>query len=73
MVGIPVYAAEAGRHDYIVQAAGAFDDTIRGILNLAALGQCVEIRIVVQRIRSRFSPNWLSSSPGICLSSIRSP
>jgi His-Xaa-Ser system radical SAM maturase HxsC len=49
MVGIPVYAAEAGRHDFIVQAAGAFDDTIRGILNLAALGQCVEIRIVVQR------------------------
>jgi His-Xaa-Ser system radical SAM maturase HxsC len=49
MVGIPIYAAEAGRHDFIVQAAGAFDDTIRGILNLAALGQCVEIRIVVQR------------------------
>jgi His-Xaa-Ser system radical SAM maturase HxsC len=49
MVGIPVYAAEPGRHDFIVQAAGAFDDTIRGILNLAALGQCVEIRIVVQR------------------------
>jgi His-Xaa-Ser system radical SAM maturase HxsC len=49
MVGIPVYAPEAGRHDFVVQAAGAFDDTIHGILNLAALGQCVEIRVVVQR------------------------
>jgi His-Xaa-Ser system radical SAM maturase HxsC len=48
MVGIPVYAPEAGLHDFIVQAHGAFDETIRGILNLASLGQCVEIRIVVQ-------------------------
>ena len=49
MVGIPVYAPEAGLHDFIVQADGAFDETIRGILNLASLGQRVEIRIVVQR------------------------
>ena len=49
MVGIPVYAPEAGLHDFIVQAQGAFEETIRGILNLASLGQCVEIRIVVQR------------------------
>ena len=33
----------------IVQAAGAFDETIHGILNLATLGQAVEIRVVVQR------------------------
>ena len=49
MVGIPVYAPEAGLHDYIVQAEGAFEETIRGILNLASLGQSVEIRVVVQR------------------------
>jgi His-Xaa-Ser system radical SAM maturase HxsC len=49
MAGIPVYAPEAARHDYIVQAQGAFDETIHGILNLASLGQCIEIRIVVQR------------------------
>jgi len=48
MVGIPLYAPEAGLHDFIVQAQGAFDETVRGILNLASLGQCVEIRIVVQ-------------------------
>jgi His-Xaa-Ser system radical SAM maturase HxsC len=49
MAGIPVYAPEPGLHDFIVQASGAFDETIRGILNLASLGQRVEIRIVVQR------------------------
>jgi His-Xaa-Ser system radical SAM maturase HxsC len=49
MVGIPVYAPEPGLHDFIVQAEGAFEETIRGILNLASLGQSVEIRVVVQR------------------------
>jgi His-Xaa-Ser system radical SAM maturase HxsC len=49
MVGIPVYGAEPARHDFVVQARGAFDETVRGILNLAALGQQVEIRVVVQR------------------------
>lgn len=49
MVGIPVYAPEPGLHDFIVQAVGAFEETIHGVLNLASLGQAVEIRIVVQR------------------------
>lgn len=48
MVGIPVYAPEPGLHDFIVQADGAFEETIRGILNLASLRQSVEIRVVVQ-------------------------
>lgn len=49
MAGIPVYAPEPGLHDFIVQAAGAFDETVHGILNLASLGQAVEIRVVIQR------------------------
>jgi His-Xaa-Ser system radical SAM maturase HxsC len=49
MVGIPVYAPEPGLHDFIVQAVGAFNETIHGILNLALLGQSVEIRVVIQR------------------------
>lgn len=49
MVGIPVYAPESGLHDFIVQAVGAFGETIHGILNLATLGQAVEIRVVIQR------------------------
>lgn len=49
MVGIPLYAPEPALHDFVVQAKGAFDETVHGILNLAAHGQCVEIRVVVQR------------------------
>jgi His-Xaa-Ser system radical SAM maturase HxsC len=49
MVGIPVYAPEPGLHDYIVGASGAFEETVHGVLNLATLGQAVELRVVVQR------------------------
>lgn len=49
MVGIPLYGAEPSLHDYVVQSKGAFDETVRGILNLAAAGQRVEIRVVLQR------------------------
>lgn len=49
MVGIPVYGAEAGLHDYVVQAPGAFNQTIKGILNVAAAGGHIEIRVVVQK------------------------
>lgn len=49
MVGIPIYSDVSTIHDYVVQADGAFDETIRGILNLKRYGQKVEIRIVVHR------------------------
>jgi His-Xaa-Ser system radical SAM maturase HxsC len=49
MVGIPLYGAEPALHDYVVQARGAFDDTVRGILNLGSLGQRIELRVVVHR------------------------
>src|SRR5260370_19610877 len=47
MVGIPIYSAVPTVHDYVVQARGAFDETIRGILNLKRFKQRVEIRIVI--------------------------
>lgn len=49
MVGIPVYGAEPSLHDYVVQASGAFNETIRGILNLARLEQRIEIRVVLHQ------------------------
>ncbi len=49
MVGIPVYSDDPTRHDYVVQAKGAFDETIRGILNLKKLGQKVELRVVIHK------------------------
>lgn len=49
MVGIPVYSDVSTVHDYVVQSDGAFDETIRGILNLKRYVQKVEIRVVVHR------------------------
>jgi His-Xaa-Ser system radical SAM maturase HxsC len=49
MVGIPIYSDLALKHNYVVQAQGAFDDTIRGILNLKTAGARVEIRVVIHR------------------------
>lgn len=47
MIGIPLYADFSQLHDYIVQADNAFDETIKGILNLKRCKVPVEIRIVV--------------------------
>jgi His-Xaa-Ser system radical SAM maturase HxsC len=49
MVGIPLYSDVSTIHDYVVQADGAYDETLRGILNLKRLGQKVEIRIVIHK------------------------
>jgi His-Xaa-Ser system radical SAM maturase HxsC len=49
MVGIPVYADVSTVHDYVVQADGAYDQTIRGILNLKRYEQLVEIRVVLHK------------------------
>ncbi|MGE8160351.1 His-Xaa-Ser system radical SAM maturase HxsC [Paraburkholderia sp. NPDC080076] len=49
-VGIPLYSDDAAIHDHIVQAKGAFDETVRGILNLKELGQKVEIRVVLHAL-----------------------
>lgn len=49
MIGIPIYSDDPALHDYIVQAEGAFDETILGILNLKRLNQRVEIRVVIHK------------------------
>lgn len=49
-VGIPVYSAVNSVHDYVVQAKGAFDETVLGILKLKDKGQRVEIRIVLHAV-----------------------
>lgn len=50
MLGIPVYSDVPHMHDHVVQADGAFDETIRGILNLKRHGVRVEIRVVLHRL-----------------------
>lgn len=58
MVGIPIYSDDPARHDYVVQAKGAFDETVRGILNLKRLGQKVEIRVVIHKQTFERLPEW---------------
>lgn len=47
MVGIPLYSDLPEEHDHVVQARGAYDDTVRGILNLKRAGMRVELRVVI--------------------------
>jgi His-Xaa-Ser system radical SAM maturase HxsC len=56
MVGIPLYSDVDYLHDYVVQAKGAYDETVRGILNLKGVGQRVEIRVVVHQQTYRRLP-----------------
>jgi len=49
MIGIPLYSDVASIHDFVVQADGAFDETIEGILNLKRCGVRVELRVVIHR------------------------
>jgi len=48
-LGIPLYSDDPVRHNYVVQSTGAFDETLRGILNLKRHGLCVEIRVVIHK------------------------
>lgn len=47
--GIPVYADVPSIHDYVVQAHGAFFETLEGIYNLAAARHAIEIRYVLHK------------------------
>ncbi len=49
VVGIPLYSDIPHKHDFVVQAAGAFDQTLRGIMNLERCRQRVEVRVVLHR------------------------
>ena len=49
-VGIPIYSAIDHVHDYVVQAQGAFDETVLGILKLKDSGQRIEVRVVLHAI-----------------------
>ena len=50
VIGIPLYSDLPATHDFVVQARGAFDQTVHGLLNLARYGQRIEVRVVVHRL-----------------------
>ena len=46
---IPLYSDIASEHDYVVQATGAFDETVAGLYNAAKHGLRLEIRVVLHK------------------------
>lgn len=44
---VPLYGDHFGLHDYIVQSAGAFAQTLRGLYALEAAEQRIEVRVVL--------------------------
>lgn len=50
MIGVPLYSDLDVEHDFVVQAAGAFDQTMIGLQNLGRFGVPIEIRIVIHRL-----------------------
>lgn len=52
MIGVPLYSDIDSEHDYVVQSAGAFGQTLVGLQNLGRYGVPVEIRIVIHRLTS---------------------
>jgi len=49
MLGIPLYSDVDFEHDYVVQAKGAFEETVLGLHHLARYEVPVEIRVVLHR------------------------
>lgn len=58
MLGIPLYSDLPEEHDYVVQAQGAFDETVRGILNLKRARVRVELRFVIHAQTSSRLPEF---------------
>lgn len=56
MLGIPVYSDIDSEHDYVVQAKGAFDETVIGLHNLARYNIPTEIRVVIHAVTYRRLP-----------------
>lgn len=50
MWAVPLYGDCPEEHDYVVQARGAFDETLKGLYNLGARGLRIEIRVVLHKL-----------------------
>jgi len=50
MWAVPLYGDVAVDHDLVVDASGAFEETLQGLYELGRLGARVEIRVVLHRL-----------------------
>lgn len=49
-IAIPIHGSIASKHDYITQAKGGYEQTIRGLTNIIKANIETEIRIVVSKL-----------------------
>lgn len=56
--GIPLYSDNAADHDKVVNAPGAFTQTIAGLYNLHRADQRIEIRMVLSKLTVARLPEW---------------
>lgn len=49
LFSIPLYSDHAARHDFVVQSAGAFEETVLGLYSLALHGVRRELRVVLHK------------------------
>ena len=57
ILGIPLHSDYESDHDLIAGAKGAYNETMLGLYNIAMLGGCIELRIVMNRLNyQRFQP-----------------
>lgn len=54
---VPLYGHAPFLHDYVVQAKGAFDETIGGLLNLQRWSQHIQLRVVLIEPVLRYLPD----------------
>lgn len=50
LIGIPFHSDYYKDHDLITQAKGSYNETLKGIYNLARFNQGIELRIVINRV-----------------------
>lgn len=56
LVGIPLHSDYIHDHDYIAQADGSYNETMKGLYNLGEFGVDIELRIVINKINHRRLP-----------------
>ena len=56
LIGIPLHSDCAADHNYIVQDANAFEETLQGLYNLERCGFDVELRVVLNKVTCKRLP-----------------
>ncbi len=56
LMGIPLHSDYIHDHDYIAQANGAYNETMKGLYHLADFGVKIELRIVINKVNYQRLP-----------------